>query len=721
MTITNVTTQQARDGLLSGAKWFGSTITYSVPGAGALWQAGYEDGEPFNANYSTFSATQAANFRGVMAVWDSYIAPAISEVSDSSPGQIRAAITDVTGLSGNPNIAAYAYGPPVGAEQPVHGDVWVDESFAGNPFAARTFGFELLLHEVGHSLGLKHPFETPTLPAGYDFKTYSIMSYTAEDSFFNWSGGGGNISYNYSDTVDYTPMVLDILAIQSHYGADTATGAGNTVYTFTNADLNGRQAIYDASGIDTINLSALARGSSVDLRPGAYSDLAYYNVNAQIADLTATFGAGFETFIRNAMTDLTAYEWERNLGISFSTVIENVIGSANSDTIIANTAGNVITAGGGNDSVLALEGDDYLYGGQGSDTLDGGTGVDYARYDDANYGNLFISLANPASNTGAAAGDIFLGIEGIIGGAGSDTITGDGAQNYLFGLDGGDYLQGGFGGDLMYGGTGLDYARYDNANYGNLVISLAKPASNTGAAAGDHFNNIEGIIGGVGADTITGDAAKNYLFGLDGDDQLAGGLGGDVLYGGLGIDFIRFDDGNYGNFTVSLANQALNTGVAAGDSYGNIEGIIGGAGNEVILGNGSQNFLFGQGGNDTFVGGLGNDVISVGTGGADYVRFNTALGVTNVDTVMGFAVVNDTIQLSRSIFTAFTSTGYLSALEPGAFNTGAAASQADDHIIYNPGNGALIYDTNGNVGGGATQFATLAAGLALTAADFMII
>lgn len=66
------------------------------------------------------------------------------------------------------------------------------------------------------------------------------------------------------------------------------------------------------------------------MRPGAYSDLAYYNVEDQIEDLAVTYGAGFESFIRSTMTDPArpAYEREHNLGIAFTTTIENLIGSA---------------------------------------------------------------------------------------------------------------------------------------------------------------------------------------------------------------------------------------------------------------------------------------------------------------------------------------------------------------------------------------------------------
>jgi hypothetical protein len=60
------------------------------------------------------------------------------------------------------------------------------------------------------------------------------------------------------------------------------------------------------------------------------------------------------------------------------------------------------------------------------------------------------------------------------------------------------------------------------------------------------------------------------------------------------------------------------------------------------------------------------------------------------------------------------------ALTAAEFRISAAAADADDRIIYNSTTGAVIYDSNGNVAGGATQFATLPAGLALTVLDFLV-
>ena len=114
----------------------------------------------------------------------------------------------------------------------------------------------------------------------------------------------------------------------------------------------------------------------------------------------------------------------------------------------------------------------------------------------------------------------------------------------------------------------------------------------------------------------------------------------------------------------------------------------------------------------------GNDILTGGQG-ADTFVFNTALSAAaNVDWITDFSAPLDTIQLENAVFTALAGVNTLSA---GQFHIGAAAADANDHIIYNSATGNVFYDSNGAAAGGATQFAKLAVGLHLTAADFFII
>ena len=66
------------------------------------------------------------------------------------------------------------------------------------------------------------------------------------------------------------------------------------------------------------------------------------------------------------------------------------------------------------------------------------------------------SLANPGANTGDAAGDSYIAIEGLVGSNFNDTLIGDGGDNQLWGLDGNDTFDGGAGNDLMWGMAGDD-------------------------------------------------------------------------------------------------------------------------------------------------------------------------------------------------------------------------------------------------------------------------
>jgi Ca2+-binding RTX toxin-like protein len=430
-------------------------------------------------------------------------------------------------------------------------------------------------------------------------------------------------------------------------------------------------------------------------------------------------------------------------------------GLGGEDILNGGLGDDLLYGGTGNDLVSGGEGTDRLWGGLGADSHVGGddAGLDYAHYDDADYGNLVIRLDNPGLNTGAAAGDTYSGIEGIVGGVGNDTIVGNASGNRLHGSDGtdliygglgidhvvgdagGDHLWGGADADAHYGGDGPDYARYDDANHGNLTIRLDAPSLNTGAAAGDTYNNIEGLVGGTGNDTVGGDGQNNYLFGganddmvfggagndfLSGDaggDNLWGGAGADAHYGGndAGIDYARYDDADRGNLTLRLDNAALNAGTGAvGDTYAGIEGLVGGAGADVIIGNASVNYLFGQGGAD-YIDGLGGSDYLNGGAGADRFRFSTALSGSNVDQIADFQHLVDDILLLQSVFAGIGPT-----LTADEFRIGMA-QDANDRILYNNGTGQLYCDSNANVAGGMMLFATVTAGTVLTFDDFIMV
>ncbi|MDO9524342.1 MAG: hypothetical protein Q7J57_02195, partial [Gemmobacter sp.] len=135
---------------------------------------------------------------------------------------------------------------------------------------------------------------------------------------------------------------------------------------------------------------------------------------------------------------------------------------------------------------------------------------------------------------GGAGSDTMSGLNG------NDTLYGGSGDDTLFGNQGDDVLRGGEGADHMVGGDGFDYVAYDEVDYGPLVINLQTPGLNTGAAAGDTYAGIEGVIGGRRADLITGNGMGNVLIGAQGNDTLDGVRGNDTLTGGLGSDTFVF-------------------------------------------------------------------------------------------------------------------------------------------------------------------------------------
>lgn len=181
----------------------------------------------------------------------------------------------------------------------------------------------------------------------------------------------------------------------------------------------------------------------------------------------------------------------------------------------------------------------------------------------------------------------------------------------------------------------------------------------------NHGKIIGGVFFGGGNDVFIGTGGTSgAVFGGDGDDRLVGGNAADKLYGGNGNDR-----------------------------------------------------LIGAGGNDTLDGGSGFDTLTGGPGRDQFVFQSDLNPGRNLDRITDFTVNVDKIVLEE---TDFQGIGHAGVLAAGFFHVGAAARDADDHIVYNPSNGFLIYDANGNHPGGAVHFATLAPHLALTHTDFLV-
>jgi serralysin len=578
------------------------------------------------------------------------------------------------------------------------------------------------------------------------------------------NGGDGSDTYfvdSFSDAVSETNAVLAT-------GGDDLVNFSGTTGTFTLGTNIERLTLLGTAAINgtgnalnnTINGNAGANiidgGTGNDTMNGGDGDDTYYvdSFSDAVSETNSALATGGNDLVyfsgtSGTFTIGTNIENLTLLGVSAT----NGTGNTLANTLTGNSAANTLSGLGGNDIIDGGADIDTMLGGDGNDTYYAdvttdiitetnatlATGGDDLVYFTGTTGTFTLS-ANVErlilTGTGATSG---------IGNSLNNTITGNSAANQLYGGDGNDVLDGGDANDQLYGGngadqhiggTGLDFARYDDANYGNLVIRMDNSGNSGAAAVGDTYVGIEGIVGGAGFDIIYGNSADNYiyggdfyddLYGGDGNDFMVGGNSDDWFFGGNGadtmdggidtfVDYARYDDINHGNLTIRLDNSALNTGSAAGDIYINIEGIVGGAGNDTIYGNALVNNLFGQGGADVIDALLGSDSVWGGAGN-DRFQFTTVLNATtNVDTIRDFTTGADDIVLSQAIFAGIGAT-----LDASELRFGATAGDANDYIIYNSANGQIFYDANGNGAGGQTLFATVAAGTTLTIADFVML
>jgi serralysin len=498
------TPQEILNGMLyASTKWSGPAITYSIPGPASTWP-GYPDlgpewseywgNEPRRPGFGFLTDAQADVFRGFVAAYARLVAVPIVESDDLlRPGDIRIAFVDTSPWGG------YATLPPeIGSSgEPRSGDIWLHSDWSkrslevGWDFQKGQSPSPGVLHELGHALGLRHPFEEPTsIPVEFQTERHTVMAYESPDRIetLSFSNYGGTLLTRGERVVIDTPMVYDILAVQTLYGANPTTAAAADVYTFDESKPF-IEAIYDAAGHDRIDLSAHTRASYIDLTPGAYSSIAIHSREAQQVYWVSRlpqFAEQIAATLERSENGGLLYTGRDNLGIAFSTIIEDVAAGKGADTVIGNSVANSLSgnagvdrilAGGGNDTILGGAGDDFLRGEEGDDSLSGGDG-----FDDM-HGNM--------------------GADTLYGGSGDDWVVGGQHDDLLHGQAGNDLIYGNMGRDLLDGREGADT-----------------------------------LLGGQDNDSLAGGGGADFLSGDRGDDTIMGGVGADTFYSfaGAGID-----------------------------------------------------------------------------------------------------------------------------------------------------------------------------------------
>ncbi|WP_322867140.1 Hint domain-containing protein [Aquicoccus sp. G2-2] len=246
------------------------------------------------------------------------------------------------------------------------------------------------------------------------------------------------------------------------------------------------------------------------------------------------------------------------------------------DTVRAGAGDDLVHGGAGNDEIYGFEGSDTVFGGDGDDTINTrtslGTGVPDEGYADSHGSGLSYPADTDPENdrdsveAGAGNDSILTGDDDdtISGGSGDDTVDagfdddsvqGDTGEDWLEGNEGSDTLEGGADADTVYGDVAPS-----NANYAGYVpYELANDGSDD---APD--NNADSLSGGAGDDSLYGQDDDDTLRGGDGADLLDGGIDNDALYGGEGADTLI---GGAGDDYLELAEGDSAEGGAGDDTF----------------------------------------------------------------------------------------------------------------------------------------------------------
>jgi len=300
----------------------------------------YDTNASHAKGFSTFTSNQISRAETALSYISTLIDVRFQKTSNAS-------LLNTFTFANNDQTGSAGYGT-FPSESFFGNDIFFDISQNNRTFSDNTYGALTLIHEIGHGLGLKHPFDEKDASGGIEEPPYLQGS---EDST-TWTVMAYEQSYNASAAQYYLKFSdLDIAALQYIYGPAKTARAGNDTYKISQSAPN---FIWDGAGADTLDASSLTQGVTVYLNPG------YWGYVGATKSSTITSPG--------------------QITVNFGSTIENLTGSSYADKLFGTDGENTINGDAGNDVIEGLAGNDVIIGGSGDDQINGGKGIDTAQF-----------------------------------------------------------------------------------------------------------------------------------------------------------------------------------------------------------------------------------------------------------------------------------------------------------------------------------------------------
>jgi len=324
-------------------------VTYSF----SLEKPSYDPND--RPGFTALTEAHKVHARAALDVWAQQSGIAFVEVPASVGGQIRFCMYDMTSVLNSVGIQAsgFAYYPDETAIERLGGDIYLNANYYAADAATLApgmRGFSIMIHEVGHAIGFKHPFEgTPAIDPAHDNGTYTVMSYARPNSTTTLGSVDIEASHYYYGAVDFAYHWSAATLTLTQTGTVGADWMHGTELSDRLNGLGGRDVLYGWLGNDTY-------------------------IVAQAGDVVReVLNGGTDTVKASVSFTLSANV--ENLGLTGTNAIS---GSGNNlnNVVTGNKSANILSGRAGNDILKGGSGNDVLAGGLHEDTMTGGSGLD---------------------------------------------------------------------------------------------------------------------------------------------------------------------------------------------------------------------------------------------------------------------------------------------------------------------------------------------------------